>query len=250
MSPPGCDVAGQAVDGGWAGRCAHTAAIHPDRMATICSLGAACRVADERVGGGASLGANGRRAGRCRASGWRSSSCTGSSPSSRSSTALFDAATVSQRAERLTLGTRAAPGPARPPLRVVIRAPARSTRAGAERSLFRSCALGAAPVRAARTCDTSWPVVTVAGANGSGYPSSMTDAARKLLDDVMALPARDRARVAAALIASLDEGEDESAEAAWAAEIERRAERVLAGESEGHPWSEVRERLLRRLRRE
>ncbi len=66
----------------------------------------------------------------------------------------------------------------------------------------------------------------------------------------MALPTQDRARVAAALIASLDEAEDADAERAWATEIERRAERVLAGQSKGDPWSEVRGRLLQRLRRE
>ena len=78
----------------------------------------------------------------------------------------------------------------------------------------------------------------------------MADAARKLLSEVMALPTRERARVAAALIASLDDAEDADAEAAWAAEIERRAERVMAGESERRPWSEVRQRLLDRIRRD
>lgn len=66
----------------------------------------------------------------------------------------------------------------------------------------------------------------------------------------MALPVGDRARVAAALIASLDVGDDPEAEGAWAIEIERRADRVLAGADDGAPWPEVRERLVRRLRRE
>lgn len=77
----------------------------------------------------------------------------------------------------------------------------------------------------------------------------MTDAVRKLLDDAMALPSEDRARVAAALLASLDEAVDEDATSAWAAEIERRADRVLAGDSEAAPWDEVRARLLDRLAR-
>jgi putative addiction module component (TIGR02574 family) len=77
----------------------------------------------------------------------------------------------------------------------------------------------------------------------------MTNAARKLLDDAMALPSEDRARVAAALLASLDETVDPDASAAWAAEIERRAERVLSGASHGAPWDEVRARLLDRLSR-
>lgn len=66
----------------------------------------------------------------------------------------------------------------------------------------------------------------------------------------MALPAQDRARVAAALLASLDEHEDGDPSREWATEIERRADRVLAGESRGRPWSEVRARLLGRLARE
>ena len=62
----------------------------------------------------------------------------------------------------------------------------------------------------------------------------------------MALPTEDRARVAAALLASLDEPEDGDPAREWATEIERCADRVLAGESQGRPWSEVRARLLGR----
>jgi putative addiction module component (TIGR02574 family) len=76
----------------------------------------------------------------------------------------------------------------------------------------------------------------------------MTNVARKLLDGVMALPTPERARVAAALIASLDEHEDDDVEGAWAAEIERRAERVLAGQSAGSPWEDVRERVEAQLK--
>lgn len=77
----------------------------------------------------------------------------------------------------------------------------------------------------------------------------MTNAARKLLDDAMALPTEDRARVAAALLASLDEGADPDSSGAWASEIERRADRVLSGASHSSPWDEVRARLLGRLDR-
>lgn len=75
----------------------------------------------------------------------------------------------------------------------------------------------------------------------------MTDAARKLLDDAMALPPDDRARVAAALLASLDDAAPNTVDPAWMAEMERRAERVLDGGSQGRPWSEVRARILDRL---
>jgi putative addiction module component (TIGR02574 family) len=77
----------------------------------------------------------------------------------------------------------------------------------------------------------------------------MTKAARKLLDDAMALPAEDRARMAAALLASLDDEADEDAASAWASEVEQRAGRVLSGQSHGAPWDEVRARLLDRLAR-
>lgn len=65
----------------------------------------------------------------------------------------------------------------------------------------------------------------------------------------MAMPADDRARVAAALLASLDEEVDDDAADAWAGEVEQRAERVLSGQSRGAPWDEVRARLLHRLTR-
>ena len=40
----------------------------------------------------------------------------------------------------------------------------------------------------------------------------------------------------------------EEIEKAWAEEIERRARRVLNGQSEGAPWEAVLERVQRRLR--
>ena len=71
----------------------------------------------------------------------------------------------------------------------------------------------------------------------------------KVLSDALELAAQDRARLAAALLASLDEGEDADADQAWAAEIERRAERVLSGGSQGASWETVRARLVARLQR-
>lgn len=67
----------------------------------------------------------------------------------------------------------------------------------------------------------------------------------------MTLPVDERANVAAELLASLDEesGEDPAAvEAAWAAEIEKRARRVMSGESQGIPWDDVRARAEAELR--
>jgi len=71
-----------------------------------------------------------------------------------------------------------------------------------------------------------------------------------LLQEALKLPPTERADVAAALLASLDEEPAdnlEEVEKAWAAEIERRARRVLAGESAGVPWEQVRRRIEGRL---
>ncbi len=89
-----------------------------------------------------------------------------------------------------------------------------------------------------------WLVGTVTPA---GYTSRVTDAAKKLLDDALVLPPDDRARLASALIASLDESRDTPDDSEWIEELERRAEQVRAGHSEGSPWPEVRARLLARL---
>ena len=56
--------------------------------------------------------------------------------------------------------------------------------------------------------------------------------------------------VAAELLASLDDliAEDpEMVQAAWAKKIERRARRVISGESIGESWEGVRERIVQRL---
>jgi putative addiction module component (TIGR02574 family) len=66
----------------------------------------------------------------------------------------------------------------------------------------------------------------------------------------LSLPIEERADVAAELLASLDEAPPEDAaqvEAEWAREIERRARRVMSGESAGEPWGDVRARVVDRL---
>ena len=79
----------------------------------------------------------------------------------------------------------------------------------------------------------------------------MTSRAQELLREVLSLPAQDRADVAAELIASLEEQPDRfgDVEAEWAAEITRRAERVLSDESTGIAWDEVRRRAEEEMRR-
>jgi putative addiction module component (TIGR02574 family) len=79
----------------------------------------------------------------------------------------------------------------------------------------------------------------------------MTQRAQDLLREVPTLPVDERADVAAQLLASLDHEDvaNENIEAAWAAEIERRARRVLSGQSEGIPREDVRRRAEAELRK-
>ncbi|HET9225487.1 MAG TPA: addiction module protein [Thermoanaerobaculia bacterium] len=72
----------------------------------------------------------------------------------------------------------------------------------------------------------------------------MTARAAHLVHEALQLTPQERAEMAAELLASLDEPEDADVEAAWAEEIERRARRVLAGESSGTDWAEARARIV------
>jgi hypothetical protein len=77
----------------------------------------------------------------------------------------------------------------------------------------------------------------------------MTDTARKLLADVLALPEADRAEIATRVLASLDDADAEGWDEAWLAELDRRVS-VARTRSEAAPeWRSVRERLLADLHR-
>ncbi|HEU4616162.1 MAG TPA: addiction module protein, partial [Kofleriaceae bacterium] len=67
----------------------------------------------------------------------------------------------------------------------------------------------------------------------------MTERARKLLQDALELPVPERAELAADLLASLDSEPDEEVEAAWAAEVERRAREALANPEDDIAWESV-----------
>ena len=73
----------------------------------------------------------------------------------------------------------------------------------------------------------------------------MSKAADDILSTAMQLSITERAEIASALLASLDGEADEAVEAAWAAEIERRIERIKSGTAKGRPWAAVRKRLER-----
>lgn len=71
-----------------------------------------------------------------------------------------------------------------------------------------------------------------------------TDPQDKLLREALSLPPEERAALAAKLIESLDgEVVDDDAEAAWAAEIERRVKEIRAGTARTIPWEEARARI-------
>ena len=89
------------------------------------------------------------------------------------------------------------------------------------------------------------------GCRAVAYNELMNNRAQTLLREALTLSPDERADVAAELLASLDDPatEDQAAvQAAWATEIERRARRVLAGESIGEPWEDVRDRIAKRLK--
>ena len=68
---------------------------------------------------------------------------------------------------------------------------------------------------------------------------------KEVLDEALRLAPDDRASVAVELLESLEASPEDASEveAAWAAEIERRARRVLRGDSGGAPWDDVRRRI-------
>jgi hypothetical protein len=76
----------------------------------------------------------------------------------------------------------------------------------------------------------------------------MSDETRHLLDEALRLPLAERAEFAAELLASMDGAPDADAEQAWAAEISRRAERAIRGESRGRDANEVLAEIELKLR--
>lgn len=81
--------------------------------------------------------------------------------------------------------------------------------------------------------------------NSMATPSDRSD---ELLAEALRLPTKDRARIAAELIASVDDGADTDAAEAWATEIERRIRSIDQHGSRGEDWSVVRARIEQKLR--
>lgn len=71
----------------------------------------------------------------------------------------------------------------------------------------------------------------------------MTKPAHAILEAAMRLDVGERAELAAELLASLEGEPDADVEAAWAAEIRRRVQRIERGESKLVPWADVERRV-------
>jgi len=87
------------------------------------------------------------------------------------------------------------------------------------------------------------------GGGGGGIFEGMSDDARHVLDEALRLPLGERAKLAAELLASVDGEADDDAGEVWAAEVERRAVRALAGESQGKDWPTVRAEIEAKRRK-
>jgi len=85
-----------------------------------------------------------------------------------------------------------------------------------------------------------------------GGMSAMTDIALKLKDEVLRLSNEDRLELARALWDSIDAPDDEidADEAAWIAELDRRADDLAAGRATAEPFRKVIEELREEALRE
>ena len=77
----------------------------------------------------------------------------------------------------------------------------------------------------------------------------MSRAARKIIEDALALPEEDRLAVAAELIDSVEGPEDPGWTGARSAELDRRVAEADRTGDRGRPWDQVRSEILERLAR-
>lgn len=77
----------------------------------------------------------------------------------------------------------------------------------------------------------------------------MSDAARKLLEGVLALPEDERLQLASDIIASVDGPVDADWNASWLAELDRRIDVAKERGESGSDWTDARARILKRLGR-
>lgn len=73
-----------------------------------------------------------------------------------------------------------------------------------------------------------------------------TNTAEKILSNALKQKETERARIAEALISSLDVSPDKEIEREWQNEIDRRLREIDSGAVKCIPWEEVRDRLHRK----
>ena len=85
---------------------------------------------------------------------------------------------------------------------------------------------------------------TVAAARQIRHTRGVTDEAKKLLEEAMKLPVRQRARLVSSLIDSLEESDETDVEQAWIDEVHKRARELETGQVRGLTWAEARRIML------
>lgn len=76
------------------------------------------------------------------------------------------------------------------------------------------------------------------------HTRGVTDEAKKLLEEALKLPVRQRARLVSSLIDSLEETDEADVERAWIDEVHKRARELETGQVQGLTWSEARRIML------
>ena len=83
---------------------------------------------------------------------------------------------------------------------------------------------------------------------GLGYDVVMAKTADNLREEVLALPAQERARIASDLLASLDSEavDEDEIDQLWSAESQRRAAMLESGDAGTLTWDDIEQRFAER----
>jgi putative addiction module component (TIGR02574 family) len=78
--------------------------------------------------------------------------------------------------------------------------------------------------------------------------NGMSTRGDSVLDAALKLPVKERARLAAELVANLDGEAEDGVDAAWAAEVERRKVEAAEGKVRLVPWEKVRAEVTKAIK--
>ena len=84
----------------------------------------------------------------------------------------------------------------------------------------------------------------VAVAHSIRHTQGATDEAKKLLEEALKLPVRQRAGLVCSLIDSLEESDEADVEQAWIDEVHKRAQELDMGQVQGLTYAEARRVIL------